>query len=80
LYEWQNSDVCEFHKHRDSAQYGPLSGKYTRVKKDIIEIIDYGGCCNYSGGSSYYNLATNKYMYQSCSCFHDRNIVDKILK
>lgn len=78
-YKWKNANVCDFHKHRDSAVYGSASGSYLRINNKFIKIVTNGCCCNYSGGESYFNIITGKYVYQSCDCFLDKNKINNII-
>jgi hypothetical protein len=78
-YEWSNDEVCDFHKYRSSAMYGPMSGYYERVKQNIIKIVSCGGCCDYSGGETYFDINKNKGLYHSCNCFLNIKEVNKIL-
>lgn len=78
-YKWEDADVCDFHKHRDSAVYGPASGSYSRINNKFIKIVTNGCCCNYSGGESYFNMTTGKYVYTSCTCFLDRKEINNII-
>ncbi len=78
-YNWEDSDVCDFHKFRDSSIYGPDSRSFTRINKIFVR-IEYGSCCcSYSGGEAYFNLLKNKNMYGSCSCFLDQKKIDHVL-
>ncbi len=79
IYKWHDDDVCDFHKNRSSAQYGIPGGNYKRVKKNIVEIVTYGCCCNYSGDVSYFDIDRNESKYASCGCFIDQDEIDDVL-
>jgi hypothetical protein len=78
-YFWKEKAVCNFHKNGDSAMYGIPSGSYIRVKQDIVNVISDGCCCDYSGGESFFNIKTNKLVYQSCGCFINQCDIDRAL-
>jgi hypothetical protein len=59
-YTYKDKQPCEFHRDKSSAMYGAPSGYYKRVKSNIIEMYTDGRCCNYTGGSSYYNIEKNE--------------------
>lgn len=79
-YSWNDkTNPCNFHKNGLSAKYGGPSITYTRVKDHIIEINIGGCCCNYSGDVSYYDIYTDKLLYQSCNCFRNQYEIDKAI-
>lgn len=77
-YNW-TGEICEFHKDKSSAMYGPESIYYTRINNIIVHIIDDSCCCSYSGSERYFNLLTNESIYSSCTCFVDYDYINKML-
>lgn len=62
IYSYE-TNVCKFHKNRESSQYGGKYCKYTRIAPNIIQIDYSPSCCNYSGYTSIYDLNSQQYLY-----------------
>lgn len=77
-YDW-TGEICEFHKNRDPAMYGPDNVHYTRINNVIVRIIEGSCCCDYSGSEGYFNILTNESIYSDCACFVDYEYIEKML-
>lgn len=77
-YYYEEKDICYFHKDSDSEMYGPESKTFKRINNSIVEILFGSCCCNYSGGTGYFNLKTMKNI-QECNCFLDPDKIEKML-